>query len=294
MENFSVVLKILEGALRQDVTKVYDYSALLAERLREAGQDRQASAVDRRLAKAPAVEFQALASATSLPSDGETSTAMLDVWKPGDLSSRLVLDARVERTVREFIEGSRMKDLLIESGVEIPSRLLLTGAPGTGKTEIAKEVASALGVPLFIARSDVIVSSLLGQTSRNIRNVFEFAAERPCVLLLDELDALAKRRDDAGDVGELQRVVIGLLQNLDSLPDDTVVVGATNHPELLDRAIARRFAQRVAVSPPSPVLRPAAGPRGGGGRPVRWRGTVQSTALYNPARQTPPSLSGWG
>jgi SpoVK/Ycf46/Vps4 family AAA+-type ATPase len=133
--------------------------------------------------------------------------------------------------------------------------LLLYGPPGCGKTHLAQWIASELGMPLLLARLDGVISSYLGSTAKNIRAIFEYAAAAPCVLFLDEFDALAKLRDDAQEIGELKRVVNSFLQNIDSLPPDSVVIAATNHPQLLDPAVWRRFSYRLELARPDVALR---------------------------------------
>nr|WP_276533784.1 ATP-binding protein [Stenotrophomonas acidaminiphila] len=135
--------------------------------------------------------------------------------------------------------------------------MLIYGPPGVGKTQLARHVAAELGLPLLTARCDSLISSFLGSTAKNIRRLFDHAAERPCVLFLDEFDALAKARDDAQELGELKRVVVGLLQNIDAMPPSSVLIAATNHQQLLDPAVWRRFAFRVHIDLPNRDLRAA-------------------------------------
>ena len=134
---------------------------------------------------------------------------------------------------------------------------LLTGAPGTGKTSLALWLASQLGLPVLVARVDAMMSSFLGTTSRNIAQVFSFANRFQCVLLLDELDSLAKVRDDPNEVGEIKRVVNALLQNMDARATVGVTLGITNHPQLLDPAVWRRFAAQIEVPLPHADAREA-------------------------------------
>jgi len=108
---------------------------------------------------------------------------------------------------------------------------------------------------LYIARLDGLISSFLGSTAKNIRALFEFAGKTPCILFLDEFDAIAKVRGDTQELGELKRVVNSFIQNLDTLGTQSIVVAATNHEELLDAAIWRRFSYRLALSFPSPDQR---------------------------------------
>nr|WP_236588126.1 ATP-binding protein [Tumebacillus amylolyticus] len=128
--------------------------------------------------------------------------------------------------------------------------MLLYGAPGCGKTLLAKNLSKALGLPIVIARLDSLISSFLGNTAKNIRNYFEYAKNNQCILFFDEFDAVAKHRDDANELGELKRVVNSLLQNIDSLDNGSILVAATNHEGLLDPAIWRRFSLKIHMEKP--------------------------------------------
>ncbi|EIQ2313685.1 ATP-binding protein, partial [Escherichia coli] len=128
--------------------------------------------------------------------------------------------------------------------------IILFGKPGTGKTRLARHIAARLSLRMLTVRCDTLVSSLLGQTSKNLRKVFEYSSTVPCVLFLDEFDALASARGNERDIGELQRIVIALLQNIDSLPENVIVIAATNHENLLDPAIWRRFSFKLPMYTP--------------------------------------------
>ncbi|HEX7238831.1 MAG TPA: ATP-binding protein [Longimicrobiaceae bacterium] len=131
-------------------------------------------------------------------------------------------------------------------GIDPTRTLLLTGVPGVGKTMTARYLAGALDLPLLTVDLAALMSSYLGKTGQNLRRALDHARHHPSVLLLDEFDALGKRRDDPSDVGELKRIVNVLLSELERWPSHSLFVAATNHPELLDRAIWRRF-DRVLV-----------------------------------------------
>lgn len=145
--------------------------------------------------------------------------------------------SEVERFINEQLHLSE----LTAAGLTASRTLLLTGPPGVGKSMTAAYVASRMGRGLMQLDLAGVISSFLGKTGQNLRRVLDYARERQGVLLLDEFDAVAKRRDDETDVGELKRIVNVLLVELESWPDGHVLIAATNHPELLDRAVRRRF-----------------------------------------------------
>jgi len=128
---------------------------------------------------------------------------------------------------------------------------LLIGPPGNGKTSLAEAIAEALMVPLLVVRYENIIGTYLGETAVRLRNLFDYAASRKCVLFFDEFETLGKERGDTHETGEIKRVVSSLLLQIDNLPSHVVVIGATNHGELLDRAVWRRFQVRMNI--PSPT-----------------------------------------
>jgi SpoVK/Ycf46/Vps4 family AAA+-type ATPase len=133
-----------------------------------------------------------------------------------------------------------------------PSRsCLIYGAPGTGKTHLAKWMAKEIQLPMVLAKLESIVSSFLGTSARNIGNLFKFANRYNCVLLLDEFDAIAKLRNDPQEVGEVKRIVNSLLQCLDERDSIGFTIGITNHEQLLDPAIWRRFDVQIDIPKPS-------------------------------------------
>jgi SpoVK/Ycf46/Vps4 family AAA+-type ATPase len=141
--------------------------------------------------------------------------------------------------------------MLLKAGIETSFSILLYGPPGCGKTTVAQYIASIMELPLVCARLDGMVSSLLGSTAKNIRKIFDFVASRECILFLDEFDVIAKIRDDKNELGELKRVVNSLIQNIDSLGGNTILIAATNHHELLDSAIWRRFSKVLLLEKPN-------------------------------------------
>ncbi|HRF25634.1 MAG TPA: ATP-binding protein, partial [Chitinophagaceae bacterium] len=156
----------------------------------------------------------------------------------------------VDNKIEDFINVVQHQTQLIKGGVDMSNTLLLYGKPGCGKTTVAKYISERTGLPLVIARFDAIVSSLLGNTAKNIRKIFDFADNKPCILFLDEFDAIAKARDDQYELGELKRVINSLLQNIDAFAKHNILIAATNHPELLDKAIWRRFNTVIEIGAP--------------------------------------------
>jgi SpoVK/Ycf46/Vps4 family AAA+-type ATPase len=149
------------------------------------------------------------------------------------------------------IEEQQRADLLRSHGLEPRNRILLIGPPGNGKTCLAECLAQAIGVVLLTVRYEGVVGSFLGETAGRLNRLFEHVVTRPCVLFFDEFDTLGKERGDVHDTGEIKRVVSSLLLQIDRLPSYVVVVAATNHQELLDRAVWRRFQLRLELPPPS-------------------------------------------
>lgn len=154
-----------------------------------------------------------------------------------------ILEGPLQEKVENFLEERKKIDILLREGIRPTSSLLLIGQPGTGKTMLAHYLASALDKQLVILDLSTSISSLLGKTGHNIKRVLDYARNNSFVLLLDEFDAIAKKRDDVTDLGEIKRVVNVLLMELESWPISSLVIATSNHPELLDRAIWRRFDQ---------------------------------------------------
>lgn len=163
----------------------------------------------------------------------------------------LVLTADVRRGISDLIEEHHRRDLLRSHGVEPRHRVMLVGPPGGGKTSLAEAVATELAVPLLTVRYEGLIGSFLGETASRMESLFDAVRVRPCVLFFDEFDTVAKERGDTHETGEIKRVVSSLLLQVDRLPSHVVVVAATNHPELLDRAAWRRMQLRLELPPPT-------------------------------------------
>ncbi len=163
----------------------------------------------------------------------------------------LFLKNEVRDELTALIEEQHRADLLRAYNLEPRHRVLLIGPPGNGKTSCAEAVAAELSVPLLVVRYETVITSFLGETGTKLSLVLESARRRHCVLFLDEFDTLAKERGDEHDTGEIKRIVSTLLLLLDQLPSYVVICAATNHSELLDRAVWRRFQVRLELGMPS-------------------------------------------
>lgn len=165
--------------------------------------------------------------------------------------SSLVLSSHVVQACQELVEEHARRDLLRSYGLEPRSKVLLIGPPGSGKTSLAEAIAFELTVPLFVVHYETLIGSFLGETSSRLKKLFDYVRAYPCVLFFDEFDTLGKERGDTHDTGEIKRVVSSLLLQIDDLPSHVVVVTATNHAELLDRAVWRRF--QIKMDMPRPT-----------------------------------------
>lgn len=165
--------------------------------------------------------------------------------------SDLILPEDVLQIFQSLIQEQHRADLLRSYNLEPRNRVLLIGPPGNGKTSLAEAIAEALVVPLLVVRYESVVGTYLGETAVRLRKLFEYAATRKCVLFFDEFETLGKERGDLHETGEIKRVVSSLLMQIDALPSHVLVIGATNHPELLDRAVWRRFQVRMTLPGPT-------------------------------------------
>ena len=159
------------------------------------------------------------------------------------------------KEISHFFNEWEFRDKLRKQNLYPRNTIILHGPPGCGKTMIAKYIAKKLGVNLYTVQFDALISSYLGETGTNIRKIFDFAASNRCILFIDEIDAVAKLRDDKSELGELKRVVITLLQNIDSFPKNSLLIAATNHAHMLDPAIWRRFEVAWEMLPPRDEMR---------------------------------------
>lgn len=166
------------------------------------------------------------------------------------------LDEENQHTIRRLIKEYRYIDELQRYGLPVNNKILLYGKSGCGKTTAAKAIAHALGKNINILNLSNIVCAKIGETSHNIKMVFDKAGREKSVLFLDEFDHIGKARDnDEKEVGEMKRLVTSLIQLIDYYPKNAILIGATNYPEIIDHALMRRFQLRIDFRmPPAAML----------------------------------------
>lgn len=162
----------------------------------------------------------------------------------------LILDERSLKVCRDLIKEQDKAELLKSRNIAPRNRMLLIGSPGNGKTSLAEAVANHLKYRFLVIRYETLVDSYLGVTASRLHDVFEYIKAHKCVIFFDEFDAIAKERGDTKELGEMKRLVNTLLLQMDRLPSYVVVIAASNHPELLDRAVWRRFEVRLRLEKP--------------------------------------------
>ena len=244
--------KIVEGALKHDQLKVFNYTKQLISKLEQDNDARAANKFRNMLTAQNTTTLSSMGTnrEPNIPVDTESRTRLADVIYPTENNIEVILSKSNSEKLNSFILSYKNADKLNSLGIGMPNTLLLYGPPGCGKTKCAYLIAKELKLPLVVARLDSLISSYLGTTAKNIRTLFEFAQKTPCVLFLDEFDAIAKARDDSNELGELKRVVNSLLQNVDSMSSDSLLLAATNHDKLLDPAVWRRFDYKLEIELP--------------------------------------------
>lgn len=176
-----------------------------------------------------------------LPVDDESRLSLLKIYTDTSDCEAPLMSESLDETLSQLIQERRQTERLLSLGLQPTRSAIFVGAPGVGKTLTARWIAMQLELPLYILDLTAVMSSFLGRSGNNLRAALDFAKRVPCVLLLDEIDAIAKRRSDDADIGELKRLVTVIMQEVDEWEAGGLLLAATNHPELIDPALWRRF-----------------------------------------------------
>lgn len=243
----TTTLDLIEAALSSNQARVKSAGGDLTRLWMEAGAESDAKKL-RQLIRRKSMPVYASGMHETMPVDNVSRLPLMEeeAWP----TSPAILNASSGIAIDRFIKDIENAEALRQNGLLSRFGLMLSGPPGTGKTLLAGHISAKLGRPFYIVRLDSLISSRLGETAKNVRQIFDFAPSKNAVLFLDEMDAIAKVRDDKQEVGELKRVVNTVIQGLDSLDDRAVVIAATNHPKMLDGAIWRRFPYHCSVGLP--------------------------------------------
>jgi len=263
---FNIIQTLCRAFSTQDQENVEYNIQRLADAYKKDGHEKEAQAMEKILKMAnierpmvstsvsasSALEGEFLTPQTPVPVDKETSAPILEViFDDGLPQEEPIFSDKIKEAIESVVLEWTNYGTLVQMNATPSRSCLIYGEPGTGKTHLAKWIAKRVGLPVVLAKLDGIVSSFLGTSSRNISNLFKFASRYKCVLLLDEFDAIAKLRNDPQEVGEVKRIVNTLLQCLDERDDVGFTIGVTNHEQLLDPAIWRRFDVQIEIPKPT-------------------------------------------
>lgn len=251
MNTYELMPLLIKAALENDRKTLESIAIMISKKVKLEHPE-----ISKEIVRSLTLETSIARSVSSqpIPVDKESRYELADVQIVTEVDPP-ILESYTYKQLNDFLQERRLINELIEQDILPPNSILLFGAPGVGKTYIANWIANQLSLPIITLNLASAISSYLGRTGQNIHNVFEYAKSQNAVLFLDELDAIAKRRDDAGDLGELKRLVNVLLKELESCSYSCVIIAATNHPELLDKAIWRRFDRAIEVMLPSEAER---------------------------------------
>mgnify|MGYP001799533636 CR=1 FL=1 len=182
---------------------------------------------------------------SDVPTDKERGLPLLDIRQPQRAMEEVILPEHSMIALEELLEEHRRQDILRSYGMQPSGKVIFYGPPGCGKTLAAESISFELDRPLAIVRLDTLISSYLGETAANLRKIFDFISKHLMVVLFDEFDAIGKERSDRGESGELHRVVNAVLQMMDTYQGQSLILAATNHEQILDSAIWRRFDETI-------------------------------------------------
>lgn len=250
------VIALLAGHLEGDAERVYTVALQIAATEARQGHTKTAETLRKlvdtaREGSGGRIARPTLAAATPLVKPRGEIEELAHVTHSETRLSDMTLTESVRARLDRIVVQQQQRGRLREFGQRPSSRILLVGPPGSGKTLTASALAGELHLPLFTVRLESVITRFLGESAGKLRLVFNQIAQIRGVYLFDEFDALGSKRNSGNDVGEIRRVLNSFLQFLEEAnATDSVVVAATNHPELLDRALMRRFDEIIEYGLP--------------------------------------------
>lgn len=249
MQIYEYIPKLIRAAINNDRKNVESFALLIGKKLKKEDPDVSAEIMKILSCTNSGVDIMRSIDISPLPVDRETRYQLAKLEEPVMVKPPVLCES-VMSQLEDFLKERSMIETFLKEDVVPPNSILLSGKPGVGKTYIAKWLSYKLNMPIVTLDLANSISSYLGRSGQNIKNIFQYTKEQNVILFLDEIDAIAKRRDDISDLGELKRLVNVLLKELEDCPVTCVIIGATNHPELLDKAIWRRFDRNIEVLMP--------------------------------------------
>lgn len=251
---YEYIPKLIRAAMNNDRKNLESIALLLGRKLRKEDPEVAAEIMKIVSCANSGTDVMRSIDISPVPVDRETRYQLVKLEEP-IMMEPPILTQDVWEQLQAFLKEREMLERFLEEDIVPPNSILLSGKPGVGKTYIAKWLSYKLNMPMITLDLANSISSYLGRSGQNIKSIFQYTKEQSVILFLDEIDAIAKRRDDVSDLGELKRLVNVLLKELEDCPVTCVIIGATNHPELLDQAIWRRFDRNIEVQMPGEIQR---------------------------------------
>ena len=249
MVAYELIPKLVRAAYADDVKTLETISVLLGRKLKKDYPDISNEILQIAADHQVGGDVYRSVDLSPVPVDKETHDNLVRVEENTEMDPPVLSPAEAEQ-LDDFIKERSLIKKFLQEEIKPSNSLLMYGQPGVGKTYSAKWLAYTLHTPMITVDLASTISSYLGRSGQNIKSVFEYAKKENVILFLDEMDAIAKKRDDESDLGELKRLVNVLLKEMEDCPSYCIIIGATNHPELLDRAVWRRFDRSIEIGLP--------------------------------------------
>lgn len=257
--------KLIRAAINNDRKSIESLSLMIGRELRKTDLETSQEIMRILACNNSGVDTMRSINLSNVPIDKETRSRLVNLEEPITIKDPILSDVEMD-VLNQFIQERSLLDKFLEEDIAPPNSMLLYGKPGVGKTYISKWLSYKLDIPMVVLDLANAISSYLGRSGQNIKSIFQYIKGQKVILFLDEIDAIAKKRDDITDLGELKRLVNVLLKELEECSINCVVIGATNHPELLDRAIWRRFDRNLEITMPKKEQRKLLFKRGMGSK----------------------------